>query len=243
MCTISIAASAGGTSLRLLMNRDERRLRPAARPPAVHQTRFGAAIWPSDPIGGGTWVAVTSAGLAFALLNVDAHRRRPDGLSRGLVIPALADARSMGEVVERWSRLDTQVFAPFRLVAVSREHLAVCQSGEREVSVSHLGRAHLFASSALGDALVEPPRSELFHALLRQEADPWRAQTRLHHHLWPDRRHLSVMMSRVDACTVSQTEVVLAQGHVSLAYRPVVDGWPVGETRRLIASQPTWRAA
>ena len=75
----------------------------------------------------------------------------------------------------------------------------------------------------------------LFGRLLLGAADPWQAQTRLHHHAWPDRRHLSVMMSRVDARTVSQTEVMLSPAEVTLAYRPVVEGWPAAETRRALS--------
>ena len=54
MCTVSIVSSPDRDALCVLMNRDERRLRPVAHPPAVHVTRTGCAIWPTDPEGGGT---------------------------------------------------------------------------------------------------------------------------------------------------------------------------------------------
>ena len=57
-------------------------------------------VWPEDPLSGGTWIGATDAGLALALLNVDAQRRTDDRLSRGLVIPALADARSLDAVTK-----------------------------------------------------------------------------------------------------------------------------------------------
>jgi hypothetical protein len=34
-------------------------------------------------------------------------------------------------------------------------------------------------------------------------------------------------MSRVNACTVSRTEVVLSPQRVEMTYRPLVEGWPV----------------
>jgi hypothetical protein len=232
MCTLSLATSADGGALRLLMNRDERRLRPVARPPAI-QTRAGASVvWPEDPLSGGTWIAATDAGLALALLNVDAQRRTDDRLSRGLVIPALADARSLEDVETRLGRLDPAAFAAFRLVAIMRDQILVYASLDRTMVRGRVGRARLLASSSLGDALVEPMRAQLFATLLGREADPWLAQTRLHQHAWPDRRHLSVMMTRSDACTVSQTEIVLAPDRVMLTYRPVVDGWPLAPTQR-----------
>jgi hypothetical protein len=236
MCTVSLVASPDGSALRLLMNRDERRLRPVAQPPTVHQTGRGQAVWPTDPVSGGSWIAATDTGFALVVMNIDGHRRSPELLSRGTLIPLLSACRSVDEVVDRWTALDVSAFAPFRLLAITRQALAVCSSVQRTASVSRIGRAHLFASSSLGDAMAEPMRRELFAQLLRTEADPFAAQSRLHQHAWPDRRHLSVMMSRVDACTVSQTEVLLSGSAVSLMYRPVMDGWPTVETRRVLSA-------
>jgi hypothetical protein len=238
MCTVSVVPSPDGSTLRVLMNRDERRLRPVAHPPAVHQTRTGHAIWPTDPDGGGSWIAATDAGLALLMLNIDGTRRSPELLSRALLIPALASVRSMEELVQVWQQLDVTAFAPFRLVAVSREQVAVCTATQRVPMLAGVDRPRVFASSALGDAEAESARGNLFARLLRTAEDGWSAQTRFHQHAWPDRRHLSVMMSRVDACTVSQTEVLLTKTAVSLAYRPVVDGWPVTTTERALAVRP-----
>jgi Transport and Golgi organisation 2 len=235
MCTVSVVPSPDGSTLRVLMNRDERRLRPVAHPPAAHQTRTGHALWPTDPEGGGTWIAVTDAGLALLMLNVDGTRRLPQLLSRGVLIPALASLRSIEELLRVWPQLDVTAFAPFRLLAVSREQLAVCATGRRAPMLVSADRPRVYASSALGDAEAESARGELFGRLLRTAEDAWSAQTRFHQHAWPDRRDVSVMMSRVDACTVSQTEVLLTKTAVSLAYRPVVDGWPVTTTERALA--------
>ncbi|HTM32358.1 MAG TPA: NRDE family protein [Vicinamibacterales bacterium] len=234
MCTASIVRSADGAALRMVMNRDERRLRPVAHPPAVRRTATGHAVWPTDPEGGGTWVAATDAGLVLLLLNQEGRRRSPELLSRGLIIPMLAGVRSIGGLADSWKQLDVTAFAPFRLVALTREQLAVFNSAERAPDIAAMGRAHVFASSSLGDAEAQSARGELFARLLRTEIDPGAAQTRFHQHAWPDRRHLSVMMSRVDACTVSQTEVVLTATSVFVTYRTVVDGWPVTTTDRAL---------
>lgn len=234
MCTVSIVGSPDGATLRLLMNRDERRLRPVASPPAVHQTFRGHAVWPTDPVSGGTWIAATDAGVALVVLNHDGHRRAPGLLSRGAIIPMLAGARSLDDVLHQWSHLDPSAFAPFRLLVIARDRLAVCTPWQRTPVATPVGRARIFASSSLGDAQVESIRGELFATTVRTEAHPWTAQTRFHQHAWPDRRHLSVLMSRAEACTVSQTEIIITAHDVSLGYRPVVDGWPMGETRRTL---------
>lgn len=234
MCTLSVVSSFAGSALRLLMNRDERRLRPVASPPAVHQTSHGHAVWPTDPVSGGTWMAVTDAGLALVVMNSDGHRRSPGLVSRGAIIPLLAGARSMDDALDGWTRLDPSAFAPFRLLVIDRDRIAVCTSWQHTPALTPVGRARIFASSSLGDAQVESLRGALFASMLQSEADPWTEQTRFHQHAWPDRRYLSVLMSRAEACTVSQTEVVITPHAVSLGYRPVVDGWPMGETRRML---------
>jgi len=80
---------------RLGCNRDERRDRAPALPPAVHGLSHRTAIFPVDPAGQGTWVGVTDTRLAAALLNRSADStapldksRRP---SRGLIIPYLVE--------------------------------------------------------------------------------------------------------------------------------------------------------
>jgi len=235
MCTVTVVPSPHDGAVRVLMNRDERRLRPVAHPPAVHPTGMVQAIWPTDPEGGGTWIAATDAGLVLMMMNVNGSRRAAELLSRGLLIPMLAGAGSLDHLCRLWEQLDATAFAPFRLVAVTREHLAVCTAAQREPMLTGIRGAHLFASSSLGDSEAESARGELFAQMLCTEIDPWAAQTRLHQHAWPARRHLSVMMSRVEACTVSQTEVVLTKTSVSVKYRPVVDGWPVTTTERTLA--------
>jgi hypothetical protein len=214
------------------MNRDERRLRPVAHPPIVHETDRGHAVWPTDPVSGGTWMAATDAGLALAVVNIDGQQRSPGLLSRGTIIPRFAGARALDDVLDAWARLDASSFAPFRLLAIARDAMVVCTACQRTPDVAPVTRARVFASSSLGDAQVEPLRGELLAQLLHLEADPWTAQTRFHQHAWPDRRHLSVMMTRVGACTVSQTEIIVTARRVSLVYRPVVDGWPMAGTRR-----------
>jgi hypothetical protein len=231
MCTVSVVPPRAGRGPRLVVNRDERRSREVGWPPRV--TRLGAVrvAAPVDSQARGTWVAAASSGLAFALMNAS-----PAGtltaaagrVSRGEVIPHIAGASELEEAVTRLRALPLASFAPFRLIAVQAEQMAVCGwNGERvDAACERLDRARLFASSSLGDELVEAPRRALFDRLLGEADDPWLAQDRLHVHAWPDRRHLSANMSRPDACTVSRTAVIAEPGQVEVRYTPFVDGWP-----------------
>ncbi|MHB1157665.1 MAG: NRDE family protein [Phycisphaerales bacterium] len=77
MCTVTIVpgdGTGGGKSFRIVMNRDELRTRPIARPPRLRRCGSHQAIMPIDTDSGGTWIAVNDAGLAAMLLNVNAER-------------------------------------------------------------------------------------------------------------------------------------------------------------------------
>ena len=92
-----------GNGFRLGCNRDERRDRAPALPPAVHGLSHRTAIVPVDPAGRGTWVGVNDTRLAAALLNrstdstepLDKNRRR----SRGLIITYLLECASLTDAL------------------------------------------------------------------------------------------------------------------------------------------------
>ena len=137
MCTVSLLrapwigeepeANPGELPLfRLVANRDEQRSRPGALPPRLTRHERLDVLAPVDPLGGGTWIAASSAGLVFVLLNEYSPAASADraGLrSRGLVIPTLVGSESLGAVQERASNLDPESFLPFRLLVIDRHHL------------------------------------------------------------------------------------------------------------------------
>ncbi len=229
MCTLSAAYSSDGAALRLVINRDENRRRAQARPPAVFAPGGVPAIWPVDQHAGGTWAAVNAHGLAFALLNASARSSQgpcPAGVvTRGAIIPHLAAAADLDEAEQifvsgpaRWE------CRPFKLLIASRERLVVLTpAGAREVTAPLV-----LATSSLGDHLVEAPRRALFEDLLSVSTSAWQAQDRLHQHAWPDRRHLSALMSRSDACTVSRTAIVIGAEGSEMHYAAIHNGWPAG---------------
>jgi hypothetical protein len=241
MCTLSLVSSIDGGALRVVMNRDERRLRAAALPPFVSKVGGRRSIFPVDNQEGGTWIAVTDAGLLFALLNAhdDTTRAvagRSDRVSRGTVIPRVIGAADLDGVEALWASLDRGGLAPFRLVVSSLDgsrlfdHSTTLPTGSamRRVEWDGPGTrpADMFCSSSADERVAVRERGDLFAHLMTTDTDPWRAQDRFHQHSWPDRRHVSVLMSRPDACTVSRTEVVITANWIGLRYAPIVDGWP-----------------
>lgn len=234
MCTLTIvpmnrAGDDSRPAIRVVCNRDESRLRPIATPPAIE--RFGArqAVLPRDPQAGGTWIGANDAGHVLVLLNASAPDDEPTGeiTSRGEIIPSLLAASSLKEAVDSALRMDVAQFRPFRLVIIDR-FVAVELARERNKMVLR-GRLStsaplMFTSSGLGDELVASPRRELFREHFAAGAD-WRAQQdAFHRHQWPGREHVSVLMCRPDARTVSRTEIELGDRWLQVAYADLAKG-------------------
>lgn len=243
MCTVTIIGlerdpangSAGG--IRMLASRDEERSRQPATPPTWHTADGVKGLWPTDPTGGGTWVAVSERGLALTLLNGNPRPYPelppPDVMrSRGTIIPQLIGSATPDEAIERLGHLELDAYVPFRLVA------AGVVDGVPLVANAAWDRASLrvtlaanppvcFASSGMGDELVQP-RYPLFDDIVGRNPTP-EAQDEYHKHTWPDRLPISVWMMREAARTVSMTCVeVLGDGssdgepaEVSLHYEPM----------------------
>jgi hypothetical protein len=241
MCTVTIIRHPGG--IRLACNRDEQRSRPAALPPRIAAFGPRRAILPIDPVGGGTWVAVSDAGLAFTLMNsyMGGPPPPPGEKSRGLIIPGLLPCGTLPDVLEVSRDFDAGEFAPFRLVvADERECLELAAEGKRLVLRSRepLTTPRFYASSGLGDRVVEGPRREVFEQFLLDGPATRQQQDALHRHRWPDRAHLSICMSRPEARTVSITCVEIDTDQVRLRYEPIDEAHVASQASEITLSLP-----
>jgi transport and Golgi organization protein 2 len=244
VCTVTIVPVRNG--FRLGCNRDERRDRVAALPPAVHGLSHRTAIFPVDPAGPGTWVGINDASLAAALLNRSADSTAPHHKSRrrsrGLIIPYLLACDSLADAVHRGAAVDPRDFDRFRLAIVQRGTVATLTSdgAELAVEVTELARPMMLTSSSLGDALVERPRRRLFERVFAGGERTWvQAQSLFHRHQWRSRRDISVRMARADATTVSQTFVIV-MGSAIDEFRSWLDrhgGWAIVASRFLPGSR------
>jgi uncharacterized protein with NRDE domain len=220
MCTMSIIKTRDEI-LRVAFNRDESLTRATALPP--RSVRFGgcSAIMPIDPQSGGTWISVNEFGLILALLNVNqpGFDRHIGCISRGTIIPSLIHNASSIEAIQDASNMDFNSFSPFRLVAIDGDSIGDLTWNGRHARMNHgpLETPLMFASSGLGDSLVERPRRELFDQIIAS-GQTRLAQDAFHKHSWPDRPHLSVSMSRANARTVSWTVVELGPGEIEMSY-------------------------
>jgi len=183
---------------------------------------------PIDPVSDGTWIAVSDAGLAATLLNVNVPKGHfdPAGrgvLSRGTLIPRLMPCATLSDAERAGTAIDPRQYPPFRLVLIDDREIAHLYSDGTRLRLERqpLGdRPHLFTSSGLGDAVVEGPRCELFDRVFTPGGDGRSQQDAFHRHSWPDRRHVSVCMERQEARTVSHTVIEIEPQRVTLIYVP-----------------------
>lgn len=237
MCTLSIIprfAPAGHVEgFSAIVNRDESHFRAPAKPPQLRIREGIRAIMPIDTDAGGTWVAVNDHAIVYALLNYAPGSKpgtAPRGPhSRGLIIPDLISARTLADAHSAALALRTSSISPFRLILASATNVHELISpgfGEPLITRSHQLTAPLvFASSGLGDDLVEPARRELARGLFNVAASQWPdAQAALHRHRWPDRPEISVYMHRHEARTVSITSVTVSPGVARMTYQAELVG-------------------
>jgi Transport and Golgi organisation 2 len=238
MCTVTLVcptpAGRPRESLlaRLICNRDEQRTRAASTPPVLRSLDRRAAVMPIDPLSQGSWIGASDIGLVACLLNATPPERLHDAApsrtlrSRGEIVPSLLAADSLDEAVAIVRDIDPAAFPPFRAILFANQSIAIARSDGRSFSLSTPGQLIaplMLTSSGLGDQLVESPRRTLFDRIFAAESNALAAQEAFHTHRWPDQSHLSVLMSRADARTVSRTIVDIYADRIELQHATLND--------------------
>ncbi len=246
MCTAAILPAHDGAFF-AVFNRDELWSRGTAQPPAVTRGAGGVSIIaPRDPDGGGTWIAATSRGEVFGLLNNyrDAQHFRIKGplTSRGVIIDWVSgrpDGQSVGEVLTE-RRTDLDLVRPFRLLVATPagERAATC--GEwtwtgRSLVQGVLELPGVAVSSGTRQEQAHGRRMEALSDLLGSDGGWSAVAQRMSQHL-PEPGPMALCMHRVGAQTVSQTVVEVSDDAVVMRYKNgppcVTGGWHLSRVAR-----------
>jgi hypothetical protein len=158
----------------------------------------------------------------------------------------LSQLGSLSAMTAAAEQLEATVYPPFRLVLAGDEAVVTLASDGRQVRVIDRStdlRPYAVASSGLGDDLVESARLSLFGRLLDEHAHESEAQDALHTHRWADRPHLSALMSRPDARTMSRSIVEVDERRVSMTYHAVDEQGGVTSASSLSFQRQGTRAA
>ncbi len=249
MCTVTVIPLAARMDrelrsplVRIVCNRDEQRSRPVSGRPV--QLRLGdrAAIMPLDPWSGGSWIGANDTGLVACLLNANPHgpsSDEPAGTlrsSRGEIVPALLGAATLSHARELAGGLVAMRYPPFRVLVLNAVLFFMVSWDGASLTLSEcepLRSPILLTSSGLGDHLVEHVRRALFDRLVCGAQDLLAAQECFHWHRWIDRPHISVLMSRPDARTVSRCVLDVFAESAVLLQSNLND--------QLVEAHPAWR--
>ncbi|MBV9492169.1 MAG: NRDE family protein [Verrucomicrobia bacterium] len=225
MCTVSFVPRANG--FYLAMNRDEAVSRVEALPPRVFRRAGGVhCLYPHEPTGG-TWIGANDGGVCLALINWHAIAREPAGVpvTRGEVIRALVGKRTLAEVGATLRRLPLTQMRPFRLIGVAMRDRAVVEWQWHLANLDVRSRPwtlrHWF-SSGLDEAEAERQRGDTCRqAAVEKAAGTLGWLRRLHRTHHPARGPYDVCLHRLDAHTVSYTEVVVSLPvELTMRYQP-----------------------
>ena len=209
MCTLTLIAE--DKAYRLAMNRDERVARGAGTAPEIHEFDSTRVIYPSDGAGG-TWIGVNEYGIALAVLNWNepALPVNEEFQSRGQLIPALIDSRSMPELLAASEVLDLERMRPFRMVGVFPAEPAIRElrwnSRNLEI-IPHLWESQHWFSSGLSDEQAKQSRNETC-ASAKDDSDAgsmaWLRRLHASHGGGPA---FGICVHRGDVETLSYTEI------------------------------------
>ncbi|MGE0102221.1 MAG: NRDE family protein [Blastocatellales bacterium] len=232
MCTVSWRLHKDG--YQLFANRDEKRTRRPARPPAIHRSANGSRIIaPIDGDFGGTWISVNDNGVSICLLNSYQHLALGrDYASRGLLVMGLADSNTSEVVAERLESAVLNEFRPFTLIALSLSGpplLAQWDGTGCDIREAPLDVLPLVSSSVSPDE-VTTSRRALFRNQVTDAAETFRL---FHFSHDPGPGHLSVCMHREDAQTVSFSQISVTRNEAEFLY---LDGPPCLKNISRVAS-------
>ncbi len=222
MCTVSFLPRPNG--FYLAMNRDEKRTRSSALPPAIVDLAKRRAMFPREP-NGGTWISTNDAGVCLALINWHRIDRDPREavVSRGQVVEALAGKSSADEIAAGLTALPLTQLRPFRLIAIISAARSIDEWRWNLESLSvrtHKWGARHWFSSGFDERRAESERTKFCDAAHQQRSAGTLAWLRrLHRSHSPKRGPFSICMHRADATTVSYTEVVVSDRRAIMRYK------------------------
>ena len=218
MCTLTYRLTEQG--YQLFFNRDEQRTRPQAIQPT--KNKLLKSVYPIDPTGGGTWIAVHENGVSLALLNYYQAQIDPsfkNFVSRGVIIPHLLS--HIDDIHQQLLAMDLSVYQAFQL-CVFNSDLSI-QDNKREQAYQYIwdGQQLTFVtlsaetslpitSSGVDFETVSAYRQQQFNHLISAKQATAADYVNYHQHQGESGK-CSVKMYREDAKTVSFTQIEVNQ--------------------------------
>lgn len=172
MCTVTFVPA--GKHFFFTSSRDEQAGRPLALFPEIYNIGGIRVLFPKDPKGGGSWIAVNENGHAGVLLNgaIKAHETEDFyRKSRGLILLDLISALSPAD---KFEETDFKGIEPFTIILFENKNL---YSGKWDGQMKWLeslnaNKPHIWSSVTLYDPVAIRKREEWFRAWLCKNTYP-----------------------------------------------------------------------
>jgi hypothetical protein len=172
MCTVTFIPA--GKHFFFTSSRDEQSGRPRAFFPEVYEINGCRVLFPIDPQGGGSWIAVNEKGHVAVLLNGAMKAHQPASSyrkSRGLVLLDLISGASPADAFEE---TDFNGIEPFTVILFENRNLF---SGKWDGQMKWLeslnaNKPHIWSSVTLYDVVAIRKREGWFNEWLTQSAYP-----------------------------------------------------------------------
>ena len=209
----------------LFFSRDELKSRQAGLPPRLCEQEGVHYLCPIDADAGGTWLLVNEYGMSIGLLNQYPEYAKDilaPVISRGLLLKALANCSSVGQVKERLRATDLRHYAPFMMVVLElNSQGTVFHWDSLRLEIDEQARSKLPLTSSSYDSYeVVRRRRHCFAEMLAEGSDPSSEELDAFHRQHSvDAGAYSVFMQRDDAETVSISQVVVQAGKIQLFYK------------------------
>ncbi|WP_022940667.1 NRDE family protein [Psychromonas hadalis] len=211
MCTLTYRLTEIGYEL--FFNRDEQHSRSQAHAPKMDKQLN--ALYPIDPLGKGTWIAVHQSGLSLALLNYyQAQKNRVSGKfkSRGEIILKLLEKAP--NVITVLKTMPLHIYQPFQLCLFPSD-LTLSNQKPRYfqwdgIHLTESEKTLPITSSGVDYPQVYQARKITFKQMVDAN-NPTSKQLLNYHQSQQQEGKLSVKMSRSDAQTVSLSCICVSE--------------------------------
>ncbi len=226
MCTVTFIPTAGGYYF--TSSRDEYSGRPPALLPAVYERNGHRILYPKDPKGGGSWIAVQDSGNVAVLLNGAARKHIPQDdyrQSRGIV---LLDIIYGSSPVDYFENMKLEGIEPFTIILFDDKKL---YSGKWDgmmkwTETLNPRKAQIWSSITLYDPAAIVRRETWFNQWLNGIPFPGTLDIiHFHQHGGDGDPFNDIMMKRNDQlCTNSISSIRLSSGSASFRYIDLLKG-------------------
>lgn len=220
MCTVTFIPGRDG--IFLTSNRDEKKGRLPAIPPAVYQHASGKFLYPKDADAGGTWILTHENNHALVLLNgaFEYHRSNPPyRKSRGLILLEIADHDSPADAFENFDLDDIE---PFTMIIFEKPSLYEARWDGHKKHFKKLDQSspHIWSSATLYDKTISEKRESWFQEWIKS-VNSFDTNSIIHFHQFTgegDEANDLRMNREGLLATVSITSMHLTETGVALTY-------------------------